>query len=199
MNSHLLQAAVWKRTFLSSTNYVTIDDLMDGAAVPGSPTFEYIEFALTLRKKKANRKSASDVMTMWTSGVRSGTFLGRFMASLWVLYNTERDLCVHSLAVEAPELATLTKDQRKALSGSALLRRRRHPVLQRLDVANDNLKKALYNRIPVMWVDNFNKQRYARNPNEAHDQCINGTVFAITGVDESIAGKWRGWPTLRGI
>ena len=48
----------------------------------------------------------------------------------------------------------------------------------------------------LCWVDNFNKFRYSRNPNEDRDRCINATVLAVIPADGVRRGHWTGWPTV---
>ena len=70
---------------------------------------------------------------------------------------------------------------------------------KRVKMAKDKMDAALRSRVPIVWWDNFNKQRYSRDPNKDQDQCINGAVMAVTGVDRDIAKGWAGWLKLRQI
>ena len=100
-----------------------------------------------------------------------------------MLYRTERELCVHvATTVENHDLHTLTKHQRNHFAGTGMVRRRRLPMANQVRQAKAAVDAALKDRVPVVWLDNFNRQRYSRNPNKAHDQCINGSVLAVTGV-----------------
>ena len=45
----------------------------------------------------------------------------------------------------------------------------------------------------MLWVDNFNKFRYSRNPDEDRDQCINATVYALLPLPTVSPLVHRGW------
>ena len=47
-----------------------------------------------------------------------------------------------------------------------------------------------------MWLDNFNKFRYARNVNEERNRCINGTVMSVLPLPTMDGSLWTGWAPL---
>ena len=46
----------------------------------------------------------------------------------------------------------------------------------------------------MMWIDNYNKFRYSRNPNEDRSMCINATVSALLPLPTVEKSMWTGWP-----
>ena len=112
------------------------------------------------------------------------------------MYCAERELSIHTVMLDEGSLETTTKRNRNVLAGTGMVRRRREPVKKRVDRALLRLQDALKNNVAVVWVDNFNKQRYHKNPDKPQDASINGTVFAVTPQPLAVAVEYHGWPTL---
>ena len=90
----------------------------------------------------------------------------------------------------------VTKKQRKVLHGTGWVTVRR-PRLK--DAAEERRSAAVANcggLVFLCLVDNFNKFRYSRNPNEDRDRCINATVLAVLPTDGVRRVHWNGWPTV---
>lgn len=49
----------------------------------------------------------------------------------------------------------------------------------------------------VLWLDNFNKQAFARNPNEERNRCINGAAIAVLATEVVHLATWNDYPELR--
>ena len=164
-DSILLSAAKWKRQFFATESFATVDELLDAAAVPGSRAAEYVNAALQLRFKANNRRSLDDLKALRCGIARPTRWLTTFSSSLWMLYRSEKELCVQSKVADEPtDLHTMTKEQRKHFAGTGMLRRRKLPMKLRVKKAKAAIDSAMKDKLPVVWIDNFNRQRYARNP-----------------------------------
>ena len=97
---------------------------------------------------------------------------------------------------EEPRLRNMTQTQRKLLKGTGLVTVRRTRLPIRAKKQMDELEKLASNSVVICWLDNFAVQRYARNPNEFRDRCINGTVFAKLPVPVH-RRDCEAWPTVR--
>ena len=101
------------------------------------------------------------------------------------------------MRLAAPKaLAHLTKEQHKALQGVGIVDAQMEQVsvtAHRLLQLTGPLLAAA--RVFILWIDNFNKHKYSRNPNEVRDKCINGTVFAVLPITGRLQAWFRGHPT----
>ena len=185
----------WKRRFLYESKYTSVEQLLDDAE-NGGPASEYVTMALNLRRKACNRKSLNDLIEL-RRVVASSNWLKKFSQTLWILYCAESELCDHRVVIDEGGLETTTKAQRKVLAGTGLVRARRETVKKRVERARKRLEEALKNKIAVVWIDNFNKQRFNKNPDKLQNACINGTVFAVTTQPLEILDNYHGWPVLR--
>jgi hypothetical protein len=74
----------------------------------------------------------------------------------------------------------------------------RRPGLQKkAEAMQQDAARSLIGKVYMHWVDNYNKFRYSRNPNEDRDKCINATVFAVLEVPGADRHQWAGWPSPR--
>jgi hypothetical protein len=82
------------------------------------------------------------------------------------------------------------------LSGTAILKTRRDSTKRLASKNRQKVTDAAASLGAMIWMDNFNKFRYARNVNEERDRCINGTVFAVLPLKSNDEDLWPGWQPL---
>jgi hypothetical protein len=58
----------------------------------------------------------------------------------------------------------------------------------------DEAEQSIAGGVYCQWVDNYNKFRYSRNPNENRDKCVNATVLALLAVPDVSRHRWSCWP-----
>lgn len=187
----------WKRRFLNSHKFTSVEDLLDASADPDNDAHTYVNMALQLRFKAANRKTIEQLHELRRVGATDDHWVKKFAASLWMLYSVERELCMHVPVKDERGFEMMTKRQRQMMSGTGVVRKRREPLKKQAKVARTAIREALRGKLAIIWMDNFNKQRYSKNPNEDRNACINGTVFATTPQPIASLSSWTGWPTVR--
>ena len=195
MSSDFQGVVEWKRRFLYSTKYTSVDELLDDAEEDG-PARTYVAMALGLRRKAANRKTIDELIRL-RRVVAGNNWLKKFSQTLWIVYNAERELCDHRVVIDESGMESTTKRQRNVLAGTGLVRARREPMEKRVDRAKLRLQETLKGKIAVVWMDNFNKQRFTKNPDHVKNACVNGTVFAVTPQPLEVLDQYHGWPVLR--
>ena len=99
---------------------------------------------------------------------------------MWSLYACLRVLVTPDYPAPYDDaLSTISKEQRKALSGTGLVKPRKENRKRLSAILRVEHNASVYLKDIVVWLDNFNKKRFSRNPNENRDKCINGTVFVV--------------------
>lgn len=193
----LLDAAEWKRLFFDRHEYLNVEELVD-AAGRGGMAQEYLEAFVHLGHRPRKRRTVTDIVMAHQRGEKPH-WLEKVLSGLWLLYCTERTMWKDAGGEETSELTTATRSQRHALRGTGWVRLRRPKVLELAERRRSEALQAASGEVFMLWVDNYNKFRYSRNPNEDRDRCVNCTVFAmlpLRGVDRHV---WRGWPSLGDI
>ena len=85
---------------------------------------------------------------------------------------------------------------RNMLVGSGLTRQRK-PLRMKLRQRADKLEaEAMGNDVCVVWMDNYNWQRYSKNPDVCRNQSINGTAIAKLPIKVG-ASHWPGQPSIK--
>ena len=194
LESSLSEAAEWKKLFFASKQFDRVEDLL-AAAGRGEMAKVYVEAFLELGHRPRKRRTISDVVFASQQEVRPH-WLVTLLSSLWLVYSTERNTWKEVAAEEATELANATRTQRQLLRGTGMVRLRRPNMKKTADKRRAEVLAACGGAVYCMWVDNYNKFRYSRNPNEDRDRCINATVFAMLPQPGVRRQAWSGWPTL---
>ena len=89
---------------------------------------------------------------------------------------------------------TATRPQRQLLRGAFTRSVRRPKLKKRAQRMRAEAEESIMAGVYCQWVDNYNKFRYSRNPNEDRDKCVNATVLAVLVVPDVDRHCWRGWP-----
>lgn len=192
------QTVTWKRRWFKQVSYDTVEQLVDDC--PSNPDARaFVGYALQLRDSKVYRKTLSDLLSVRRVGVVKERWHVTFMRSLWMLYKTERNLCRRSFEPEDFSMRSLTQKQRQVLAGSGKVRVRRTSAVKMASKNRSDTIRACGAFGAVLWIDNFNKYRFARNVNEERDKCINGTVMAMMPLPADFGRSWVQWPALNEV
>ena len=194
--SDLVQKMVqFKRPFLRASNYQSACELLDD--IPRNPSCSaFVTYCLQLREKKTYRHSVQDLLAQRRLGGDRKLWFKPTVRTIFSLYKTERALVVQPRGIESSDLRAVSRRQRAELAGGGVLRTRRASsknLAKRNRYAAANACQA---HGAMVWMDNFNKFRYARNVNEERNRCINGTVFAILPLTFNDESLWPGWMPL---
>lgn len=193
----LLDAIAWKRLFFERHSYPDVESLVAAAASGGEAT-AYIQAILDLGHIKRRRRTVSDLYVALRESTRPH-WVHQFLSALWVLYSTERRLWKREKQDDALELATATRAQRGLLCGTGLVAKRLRPLKERAETQRQRAIEAATDEVYALWVDNYNKFRYSRNPHENRDMCINATVMAMLALGDVQGSLWHGWPAINHI
>jgi hypothetical protein len=188
----LLEAAEWKRSWFARETYGTVQELVKAAA-QGRYARWYVEAFMGLRERRERRRNLTDLYRAVTDGTDDHWSRGT-LSALWLLYCTERNTWRRSTEEEGAHLVNSTRQQREVLRGAGLVRSfRRAPLAKRAQTMRDTAVSSIRAMTFMIWVDNYNKFRYSRNPNENRDKCINATVSAVMPVSDTPRHLWDGW------
>ena len=183
----------WKHRFFHSGAYENVDQII-AEAVAGGRCSLWVEHALQLRYVRRHRKSMDQVRACVRLGVEP-RWLTQFKSSLWAMYKVEKNLCWRGTVQEDDCLVSLSRSQRRKLRGHHhTLLRRRSAYTRALEMM-DSVRTTSNKGCVVVWMDNYSRPRYSRNPNERRDDTINGTAYAVLPTDVSIR-SWSGWPSV---
>ena len=155
-----------------------------------------MEHVLLLRARPDNRKMLVDLRAAMDSHSGPDHWLRRFRSAAWLIFVTEKELVRVGSSPRPDFQVQAGPSVREALIGTGLTTLRR-PVRAKLRERSAVREAQLIGGgVFVMWVDNFNRQRYAKNPATTRNQSINGTAVAKLRVDvEPIC--WGGQPSLK--
>jgi len=190
------RSAVWFRQFYKYCHFRDVDELLSAGCVD-SPARVFIQFALDLRWVSKNRIDLESVIQHHLQGGNDPWFTA-FRNRLWSMYLNQRELAYSQRLqfVEDPSLRNISQSQRQVIAGTGLVTKRRMRLKKIATQKMNELADLSANKVVVAWLDNFAVQRYARNPNEFRDRCINGTVFAMLAVPMR-KHSCDAWPTVR--
>ena len=185
----------WRREFYRSTEYHSVAELLDDALV--NPLCQaFVTHCLGLRIRGRSRHSLDELIAQRRLGANQKLWYKPLCRSIFAMYETERSLAKQKRGEESTELRGVSRRQRQILAGSSVLRTRRATPKKLAAKRRAEVVNAWCNHGAIIWMDNFNKFRYARNVNEERDQCINGTVFAIIPLKDNMEDTWPGWQPL---
>ena len=190
----LMQACSWKRLFFSSRQYHTPEALVE-AAVMGDMPKQYVESLLQLGHRPRRRRTLTEVSQAIAAEPRPNWLTG-LMSSIWLIYSSELNLWKMQYFEESAEVGVVSKRQRQLLRGTGWMKVKRPNLKISAEKRREEARTSCSGRVFCCWVDNFNKFRYSRNPNEERDRCINATVMALIPAGGVSRGHWRGWPTV---
>ena len=188
----------WKRRFFASTDYQSVNEMIDDA-MHSSDARLFLDCSLGLRKRKEYRHSFEDVLAQRRLGERRALWFKPLMRTILQLYRTERALVVESRHREEADFRSMTRRQRAGIAVPGVLMARRRPTKK---IAAENRKIVADKMLQgggIVWMDNFNKFRYARNVNEERNRCINGTVMSVLPLAGLRADLWTGWAPLSAV
>ena len=144
--------------------------------------------AATRRDMDQIRSARENMDTHWLTPLSS---------SIYMLFVTYRKLVLPTYKAERdPSLGHLTKAQHVALAPTGLVPARKEPLYKKAKNMIDELQLSLAGHAIVLWIDNYNKTRWSRNPGQDRNQGINGTVFAAMelpmtwGCKSALPEKW---------
>ena len=190
----LKAACEWKRLFFSERVFTSVEALLQ-AAVMGGSAKPYVEGLLQLGHRRRRRKTLTDVAVAMGAAVKPN-WLTSVLSSVWLVYSAELSLWKEQHMEESAELGTVTKKQRKVLRGTGWLTVKRPQLKLVAEKRREDVRAGCGGRVFLCWVDNFNKFRYSRNPNEDRDRCINATVMALLPSADVNRAHWEAWPTV---
>jgi hypothetical protein len=172
-----VQLLEMKRRFLAAATYADGDALLRDAA-SGGPATHYVDHLLQLRARADNRKTLEELRLALDPVGTGPHWLKRFRSAAWLIYITEKEL-VSSGSAPAPDFVVeVGPSVRDMLVGSGLPRQRK-PLRMKLRQRAAKLEaEAIGNGVCVVWMDNYNRQRYSKNPGVRRNQSINGTAIA---------------------
>jgi hypothetical protein len=193
-----MESTQWFHVFFQQARYHSVQELLDSAGEEMSLAREFVTWSLSLRRQVKNRHTVAEVLRFHATGSgRHGRWYRPFLRSLWTLYTTMQQLCVRATRVEDVHVHRLTKTQRDHLAGSGAVRLTRERAEVRAQRMFQQLKAACSGCTDVvMWMDNFNKQRYRRNPHEERNRCINGCVVALWPLRPEGLQAWDQYPSV---
>ena len=168
----------WKRRFFASTDYQSINDMVDDSLTNADSRL-FLQCCLGLRVRKEYRHSFEDVVAQRRLGDRKAKWFKPLMRTIFQVYCNERALAIQSTKREAADMRSMTRRQRASLAIPGVLTARRTSTKKRAAENRAKVTSAMTAAGGLVWIDNFNKFRYARNVNAERDQCINGTVMSV--------------------
>jgi hypothetical protein len=193
LGGSLLEAAVWKRGFFAAKKFETVEELVSSAA-KGEEARGYVEAYLQLGHRPDRRRTVAQVHDAMMRQTKEH-WLNRTLSGLWLLYRAERGMWKQDGGPEPAEFTCATRAQRQQLRGAMMPSVRRPSLWKRGAKMRRQAEESIQGVVYMHWVDNYNKQRYARNPNEDRNKCVNATVFALLPVQVVDRAAWDGWPT----
>lgn len=148
--------ALLKRQFFELERYHTVDSLVEATAT-SALTAWYVQVFLRLRRKHQHRHTLEELRA------RDGRWQETFVKALWNVYVTEYNLFNRGTAElqDAKGLERLTRKERRHLQGTSLVRAKRIPVTVTAQKNLTLLEDLCKQRRVVMWLDNYNKLRFA--------------------------------------
>ena len=190
----MAESTEWKRLFFWGHEYKSVEALVQDAGRGGSAHI-YVESFLSLGHRPRKRRTVTDlVLAMaqsagqhWVNSVTSG---------LWLVYCAERTMWKSGPVDESADMVVATRAQRQLVRGSGWTTLRRKSVRTVAARNRAETLDAIGAAVYMLWVDNYNKFRYSRNPNEDRDMCINATVYSILPLHAVERSAWMCWPTL---
>jgi hypothetical protein len=194
-------SAEWLRSFFRRYRYATVDQLLE-AARTDQATQAFVRWALSLRVHSHNRHTWEELDALHRSSDPRRWWHRPFIRSLWALYRNLQQMTVRLPGqTDSDQIHRLSHPQRQLLSGTGMVRRRRERMAERASRMDDDMRRDLRHcDVAIVWVDNFNKQRFATNVNEDRDLCINGAAVAVLGVQRTVErgspADWDGWVSL---
>ena len=169
------------------------ESLLQMVRTPG-PVRDMGLFVAGLPCHTSTRKSPSYVDEQIDIPAPMGKWLPRYRDNLWALYVWVVHVCrpagpnVHDREAERHT----TKKARPALAGAGIVRRKKQPLGEVAAAATHSTIRECRSHMCVLWMDNYNKQRFSKNPGVVPSQAnrrsaqagdtnasINGAVFAI--------------------
>ena len=195
MEPAVLQAAAWKRQFFDARDFTCVEDLIHAAA-NGEQAEVYVRGFLSIAHRPRRRRTVTELYQA-TQGTVKPHWFTKVSSGLWVVYCAERTMWKDKGVEDCTEMSTASKKQRRMFCGTGLTAARRRPLHTRAANNRSEALRDVAGETFVVWVDNYNKFRYSRNPNEDRDRCINATVFALLPLPAMPSGVWRSWPTPR--
>ena len=191
----LLEATEWKRQFFETTDFDSLQALVEAAAWGGSAT-PYVEAFLALGHRPERRHNCTELL-LGLQEHPPPKWVARVASALWLVYNTEKNTWKAQDRDEPTELALSTRRQRTLFRGTGLVNKRRKSLKGRAAAARLEAVNLIQSSTYVQWVDNFNKMRFSRNPNEERNACINATVFAVLPMPAVPVLTWGRWPSVQ--
>ena len=197
LESSVSEACQWKRLFFREKVYGTVESLVQ-AAVMGGTAKAYVEGLLQLGHRREKRKTLSDVAVALAEGSKPSWLTG-VLSAVWLIYTSEVSLWKHQQMDEPIELAGVSKRTRKFLRGTGMVTVRRPHLGHTAEEHRQTVRAACGGRVFICWLDNYNKFRYSRNPNEDRDRCINASVMAVLPQEDVSRNFWQGWPKVQDL
>ena len=188
----------WKRRFYATTDYQSVNEMLDDA-MHSLDARMFLECCLGLRKRKEYRHTVDEVLEQRRLGERRKCWYKPLMRTILQLYRTERALVTESRRREAGHYRSMSRRQRAGIAVPGVLMARRRPTKK--IAAENRAIVATKMRVAggIVWMDNFNKFRYARNVNEERNRCINGTVMSVLPLANLSSHHWTGWSPLSAL
>jgi len=129
--------------------------------------------------------------------MRAGShWFRRFRSAAWLIYITEKELVKAGSTPDTDISVPIGSAARELLVGAGISRQRRPLRVKLRSRALKEEAAAIGNRVCVLWVDNYNRLRYSKNPAVARNQSINGTAMAKLPIPPG-GDSWTRQPSMK--
>jgi hypothetical protein len=184
----------WKRLFFAGREFKRVEDLVLAAA-RGENAQAYVEAFLSLGHRPRRRRTVTDIV-MAMSQESGQHWVKQVLSGLWLVYSAERTMWKSGPVEETSDMVMATRGQRELMRGSGWSTLRRKSVRKVAERNRAGTLDAVGAGVYMLWMDNYNKFRYSRNPNEDRDLCINATVYSLLPLPAVERSPWISWPTI---
>jgi hypothetical protein len=180
--------------------FSTAEDIVDNA-INGGKAKAFVEFAMALRIRDRSRHTLAELRSVWGNRHHHQWVLQWLPNLLW-LYKAMLTACAPRAAKrghreQEATFGYITQVQRRSLRGSGMARHRQPTVAAQVSEANTILHEELRGGRAVLWIDNYNRNKYSRNPALDRNQCVDLTAVAVmTKVNMPSAGTFGGLPSF---
>lgn len=187
------------RRFIAA-NYATIHDgwtIVDMAIAGDADAETFILHCSHTRLNPDTRRDMAEIRRARTQG--NSHWLGPLCASAFILFSTYRKLAVPMYKPPVIQcLENLSKEQRQVLAPTGLISARKEVLYKAAQNKVAELKVSLAGHPIVVWCDNYNKRKWAKNPSSDRNLGVNATAFAVLELPQ-LEKEFAGYPTLKGL
>jgi len=181
-------------------NHATIHDgwtIVDKAIAGDEDAETLLLHCSNTRLNSDTRRDMADIRLARTQG--NSHWLGPLCSSAFILFSTYRKLAMPLYKPPVIKcLESLTKEQRQVFAPTGLITARKEVLYKAAQDKVEELKLSLAGHPVVVWCDNYNKRKWAKNPSSDRNLGVNATAFAIMELPE-LEQEFAGYPTLKSL